>query len=168
MLSPLIYWNADGDVVGTLDILVARDQEGHVLGLVDFGHYERAGDRLRRFGEAGWIDEAGNTHYASGAGTWPEWLEGGAAAFRVELAPKPAPARAQIVALVHKISGHRRERVAVEEAISAVPVVDGGQDIRHLVGGPQRPLVLDEHGKTVGRSPGAAGTPGDLRVLTKF
>ena len=45
-------------------------------------------------------------------GTWPEWIGGRAHDFKVELQGK------QIKALVHKASGHRRERAPVEAEIS--------------------------------------------------
>ena len=164
MFGPILYFDAAGNVVGSLDALVDRSPEGDAIGLVDFEAAELAGDRLRRFGAVGWTDSAtGITTYAAGAATWPEWLAGGKLAeFRVELEPNPAPARARIRALVHRTSGYRRERAAIEAAIVAVePDASGTRDIRHLVGGPTRPLQLDADGRTVGpdHPQASKGTP---------
>lgn len=147
MLCPILYYNAAGWVIGTLDVLVATDGDGRVTGLVDFSVHEAEGGRLRDFAEM-YLEAGGVRTYAAGAGTWPEWLDGGQlAAFRVELDPRPAPARARISALVHSASGLRRERTAVEAAITAVePDAGGAKDLRRLVGGPDRPLHLDDRG----------------------
>ena len=92
---------------------------------------------------------------------WPEWLGGAAQDFRVELAGKAG--HKHIAALVHKKSGHRRERAAIEAAIAAAPVKDGARDIRHLVGGPTRPLTLDAKGRTAQRP--SMGTPAHLPLI---
>ena len=151
MLGPILYFDAAGNVIGSLDALVDRSPEGDAIGLVDFEAHELAGDRLRRFAVVGWTDSAtGTTTYATGAGTWPEWIEGAKLAeFRVELEPNPAPARARIRALVHRTSGYRRERAAIEAARAAAPIVYGARDLRAIVGGPTRPLALDADGRTI-------------------
>ena len=150
MLCMLIAYDAAGNVVATLDFMVARDVEGNVLGLIDFAAHEAAGGKLRDIWEMS---------DAVGSGTWPEWIGGRAHDFRVELSPEK-----QISALVHKASGHRRGRAAVEANIRDRIGIAGDEpaDIRDLVGGPNRPLILDDDGRTVGRSPGAAGTPAHL------
>ncbi|HLY14281.1 MAG TPA: hypothetical protein VKR24_08000, partial [Candidatus Limnocylindrales bacterium] len=137
----LIAYDADGNVVGTLDTMVHRNAAGEVDGLYDFEAHELAGGKHRDI----WFIDG-----AAGSGTWPEWLGGSAHYFRVELSGK------RITALVHRTSGHRRERHQIEYAIEATPVVGGQRDIRHLVGRPSRHLVLDENGRTV-RKPGGAG-----------
>ena len=129
MISSMLAYDADGNVISTLDHLVARDTDGNVIGLHDFAAHEAAGGKLRAF----WTVDG-----ATGSGTWPEWLGPKVHDYRVEIKDK------RIVALVHKTSGHRRERVPIEAAIEAVPVIDGARDIRSIVGGPQKPLCLDD------------------------
>ena len=101
---------------------------------------------------------------AVGSGTWPEWIGGRAHDFKVETDPSTK----RIKALVHKTSGHRRTRSSVEAAISKRIKDATGQpaDIRDLVGGPTRPLVLDDEGKTIGRSL-SSGTPKHLPVQAR-
>jgi hypothetical protein len=139
-MSELLAYDAAKNVIATLGHVVASDESGHALGLVDFDSHEQSGGRLRDIWEVSG---------AVGSGTWPEWLGGAAHSFRVEL-----DSSKRIVALVHKTSGQRRERAAIVSAIEAVPVIDGKRDIRHLVGGPTRPLTLDEHGRNATRSAG--------------
>lgn len=148
----LLAYDAAGAVVATLDHMVARDADGNVTGLIDFEAHEAAGGKLRD------IWQVGN---AVGSGTWPEWLSSGAHDFRVELAG-PSGAK-RIAALVHKTSGYRRERAAIEAAIAAVPLVNGARDIRAIVGGPQRPLALDAEGRTSTVKP--TGTPSHLPLI---
>jgi hypothetical protein len=151
MISALLAYDAAGNVIDTLDQMVALDRDGHATGLIDFDHNEVAGVKLRDI----WLHSA-----AAGSSTWPEWLSGQAYSFRVELGPDK-----RISALVHKTSGHRRERAAVHAAITAVqPDATGARDIRHLVGGPGRPLLLDEGGRTLGR-PKSSGTPAHLVLI---
>jgi hypothetical protein len=147
MLRQLIAWDAAGNVVATLDHVVAKDEEGKVVGLLDFEAHELAGGRLRE------IAEVSN---AVGSGTWPEWLGSRAHLFRVELDPSPVGQRAKITALVHKESGHRRVRADIEAAIAERINEERAKghakaDIRDIVGGPQRPLLLDEDGRTKAR-----------------
>jgi hypothetical protein len=137
MLRQLIAYDATGVVVATKDHMVARDEEGHVLGLIDFEAHELAGGKLRDI----WIAEG-----AVGSGTWPEWhSQQIVRTFTVEL-----DANKRIGALVHKDSGHRRERSDIEDAIDKRIKDAKGKpaDIRDLVGGPDRPLQLDENGRT--------------------
>lgn len=152
MISSLMAYDADGNVVATLDYLVARSDSGKVIGLVDFAAQEQDG-KLR---------EVWDVKGAVGSGTWPEWLGPQAPDFMVDAplfesqAPDGTPVqrRGPITALVHKRSGHRRERAAIEAAVAAVePNERGERDIRHLVGGPDRPLLLDEEGRTRKREP---------------
>lgn len=173
MITMLLAYDATGNVIATLDHVVARDADGNVTGLLDFEAHELAGGKLRDI----W-DIAG----AAGSGTWPEWIGANAHGFTVELGPDK-----RISALVHAKSGHRRERAAIEGAIrgrvaaakaarpdsaAAVRLTHdpkqsgpGSVDIRDLVGGPTRPLILDDQGRTVGRTPGPSGTPAGLPVI---
>lgn len=146
----LLAYDAAGEVTATLDYLVqyADDPDRTPLGLVDFAAHEEAGGELTDI----WI-----VSNAAGSKTWPEWLGSRAHDFRVELVGPPG--RKRIAALVHKASGHRRERAAIEAAIDArsaaaterdsrgKPMVD----IRDIVGGPDVPLSLDEQGRNAPR-----------------
>ncbi len=145
MLSMLIAYDAGGAVVATLDYMVARDDDGTVIGLIDFEAHEAAGGKLR---------DIWNVDRAVGSGTWPEWLGARAHDFAVEL----EDGRSRIAALVHRDTAHRRDRDAVEAAIAErIARSDGSPaDIRDLVGGPDRPLLLDDLGQTVSRPKRAA------------
>jgi hypothetical protein len=148
----LIAYDSDGNITATLDHMVARDEDGRVTGLIDFGAHEDAG---------GEMTDVWTVSGAKGSKVWPEWLGSRAHDFRVEL--EGDPGRKRIGALVHRESGHRHVRADIEAAIEAVPVVNGARDIRHLVGGPDRPLHLDEQGRTAER-PKGGGTPAHLPV----
>lgn len=157
MICCLLAYDADGNVFATLDHMVARNDKGDVVGLIDFAAHEAAGGEHTDI----WVHSA-----AAGSKVWPEWLGGRAHDFRVELAGPPGAKH--IAALVHKTSGYRRERAAIEAAIAAVePDAAGARDIRHLVGGPTKPLHLDEAGKTIGPDhPNAPiGTPAHLPLI---
>jgi hypothetical protein len=138
MLAMLVAWNSAGEIVATLDHMVAQDEDGNVRGLIDFDAHETAGGRLT---------DIWKISNAIGSGTWPEWLGSSAHGFKVELQGK------RIKALVHKDSGHRRERADVETAIQERITDARGKpaDIRDLVGGPDRPLLLDDNGRTKAR-----------------
>lgn len=150
-MGPLLAYDAAGNVVATLDYLTARDAAGTVVGLIDFEAHEAAGGKLR---------DIWQVNGAGGSGTWPEWLGGRAHDFGIEIGPD-----GRIGALVHRTSGYRRERAAVEAAIAAAPTLrNGARDLRGIVGGPQRPLVLDDKGQTVPRSASMA-TPAPLPII---
>lgn len=171
-LHSLVAYDANGEVVGTLDSVVAKDNDGNVVGLVDFAAHEEAGGRLRDI----WDREG-----AAGSATWPEWIGAQAYDFKVELDANPGNARAKIAALVHKKSGHRRDRASIEAAVQerindrkmdarkkgdamrhdlrqrgmAAEMLELVQDpeaeaadLRDLLGGPGKPLLLDEDGRT--------------------
>lgn len=142
MLSMLLAYDASGKVIATLDYLVSYAADGVPLGFIDFEAHETAG---------GEMTDIWTVSNAAGSKVWPEWLGGRAHEFRVELAGPPGAKH--ITALVHKMSSHRRERVAIEAAIQARIDAANGQpaDIRDLVGGPDRPLTLDDAGRTKSR-----------------
>jgi hypothetical protein len=155
-MSELLAYDAAGNVIATLGHVVARDDAGEVIGLIDFDAHEAADGKLRDI----W-DVSG----AKGSATWPEWLGGAAYAFTVELDKQN-----RITALVHKTSSYRRERAAILATIEATPSLrtpagtdTGTRDIRHLVGGPMRPLALDSDGRTLDRAP--LGTPAHLPII---
>ncbi len=144
MLTMLVAYDAAGAIVATLDHLVARNAAGEVVGLIDFEAHESAGGKLRDVWDVG---------AAAGSGTWPEWLGARAHDFKVELGA------GKVVALVHRTSGHRRARAAIEAAIKGRIKAAQGEpaDIRDIVGGPDRPLHLDDDGRTLPR-PALAAT----------
>lgn len=132
----LIAYDASGKILATLESLVVRDKEGHVVGLADFAATEAAGP-LR---QTVWEVEG-----AVGSGTWPEWVS--ASGYRVE-----RDSEGRISALVHT-SGARRERASVEAAIAArIAAADGAPaNIRDLVGGPGRLLRTPADAETKGQ-----------------
>lgn len=143
MLTMLIAYNADGEVIATLDYMAARDENGEVIGLIDFSAHEEAGGKLT---------DVWNVDGAVGSGTWPEWIGSKAHDFKVEVDPRTK----RITALKHKQSGYRRNRAEIEDAIARriADTPDGKPaDIRNIVGGPERPLLLDENGRSQSRRP---------------
>lgn len=171
-MSMLIAYDAAGNVVATLDSVVALDEAGNVISHVDFAAHEAAGGEHTDI----WVQSN-----ATGSKVWPEWLGGAAQDFRVELEGEPGHKR--IAALVRKptlagdrdaggklrpatAGGHRRERAAIEAAIADRIAKGQGQpaDIRDIVGGPDRPLHLDDKGQTAAR-PANAGTPKHLPLI---
>lgn len=127
----LLAYDADGDVVATLDYVVRYAEDGKPLGLVDFLAHEEAGNEHTAI----WRVEG-----AAGSKAWPEYLGSRAHEYRVERAGQPGKKRAE--ALVHKVTGERRERAAIEARIADRIAKANGQpaDIRDIVGGPDRPL----------------------------
>lgn len=138
MLSMLIAYDDAGNVIATLDYMVSRDETGEPVGLIDFAAHEESGAEMTDV----WMVKG-----AAGSKVWPEWLGGQAFAFRVEKSGPPG-ARS-VTALVHRQSGYRRERAAVEAAVAErIAEANGAPaDIRDLVGGPDRPLLLDDEGR---------------------
>lgn len=138
MIGMLVAYDADGNIVATLDYVVQYDNDidRTPLGVVDVGVVEESGGEMTSV----WVVDG-----AAGSKVWPEWIGARAHDFRVELVGPPGQKR--IGALVHKTSGYRRERAAIEAAIEAVPVVNGKKDIRAIVGGPERPLILNDEGR---------------------
>ena len=122
-----------------------RTRTASVVGLIDFAAHE-AGRRAT-------ARHLGTLRCGRLARHGPNGSAARAHDFRVELDPNPGKARARIKALVHKQSGHRRERADIEAAISgrieqAKREGKKAADIRDIVGGPDRPLLIDEKGKT--------------------
>lgn len=112
----LIAYDPAGNVVATLDQMVIKDPAtGAVRGLVDFAAHEEAGGEHTLIWEAIGKENDVAVPVAKGSKVWPEWIGSAALDFRVEL-EGPAGAK-RIAALVHKRSGHRRVRAAIEDAI---------------------------------------------------
>jgi hypothetical protein len=147
LIGMLLAYTAAFEVVATLDWMVRYDPDGVPLGLIDFGAHEAAGGELTDIWRVTADDDP-----VVGSKVWPEWIGGRAHDFRVELEGPPGHKR--IAALVHKTSGHRRERAAIEAAIEnrIAEAAGAPADIRHLVGGPDRPLTLDDKGRTTARA----------------
>ena len=141
----LLAYDGTGRVLETLDLMVARDESGAVVGLIDFAAHEAAG---------GEHTDIWQVPGASGSKVWREFLGTRAHGFRVERDGPPSGKR--IVALVHLASGHRRERAAInaaiEERLARTPT-GTDVDLRDLIGGPDRPLFLDDDGRTIPHHP---------------
>lgn len=142
----LIAWDADGNIIATLDTLVYRDPaSGEAVGVVDMQTHEATGGRLRDIAEV---------EGAVQAGTWIEELGGQAHDFRVELDPewtREDPAHPFLVqALVHKSSRVKRKRADAEKRILAAlkEAQQRGEplDLEPLIGVAQtRPDAPDRH-----------------------
>jgi hypothetical protein len=138
MTGCLLAYDAAGNVIATLDWVVQRDANGTPIGVVDFAAHESAD---------GEHTDIWTVQGAVGSKHWPEWLGIGATRFRVELDGPSGHKR--LAALVERNTGHRRERGAIEQAIANAPLTATGErDLRAIVGGPWRALLLDEEGRT--------------------
>ncbi len=126
----LVGYDADGNILATLDYLIQYDETGKPLGLVDFAAQEEAGGALTDI----WTVDG-----AAGSTSWPEYLGSAAHQYRVDL---HGPQGKRPGALVHKETGERRERSAIHARIAERIANAHGQpaDIRDIVGGPDRPL----------------------------
>lgn len=151
----LVAYDAQGRIGATLDYMVQYADDGTPLGLVDFGAHEDAGGEHTDI----WQVEG-----AAGSKVWPEWIGSRAHDFDVELVGPPG--RKRIAALVHRLSGHRREHGVLDAEISRRVAAAGNfpADIRDLVGGPDRPLLVDDQGRTAIRPVPAASRLPLLRI----
>lgn len=149
---PLVAYDKSGNILATLDHLVVTDEDGNAA-LVDLQAHEAEGRKLRECWEVS--GAAGSCH-------WPEHLGESAHHFRVELDRRfTNPARR----LVHRRSGHTRDRVAVdrevERRVARAPKDEQGRrvvDVREVTGSPSRPLRLDSEGRTVDEIPQERGS----------
>lgn len=152
MLSMLIAYDANGDIIATEDVTMWVDHEGR-RHIIDAAAHEAAGGKLRQL----W-----HVTGAVGSSTWPEWLGEQVHEFRVEV---DARHKLRARRLVHKVSGHVRHRDVIEAAIAEriEQAQDGPADLRDIVGGPGRPIHLDRDGVTVGRPQRHGEGPAFLR-----
>jgi hypothetical protein len=158
MLGMLLAYDDEGRVIATLDFLVFMNEQGDPVGLVDFEAAEAAGMELT---------DIWNVQGAHGSGSWPEWLGSKAQEFKVIRDRGRMP---QIAGLEHVGSregvdsagrripatparGYVRRREDVERKIAKKIQEAKGQpaDIRDVVGGPERPLLLDDEGNATVR-----------------
>jgi hypothetical protein len=158
VIGMLVAYDASGVIVATLSHMVQTDEEGEVVGMVDFFAAEAGGTRLI---------EVWRISNAVGSGTWPEWLGSQAHMFKVIRDPShPHPIRelehvgrretiderGQRISAI-PASGHRRIRSDVESAVDArlkQALRDGAAkvDIRDIAGLPDQPLQLRDDGTT--------------------
>lgn len=156
---PLIAYDRSGNITTVLEFLVLPDGEGG-YGLVDLEETERSGLRLRGLWEVSG---------ASGSAHWPEHLGERFHEFRVERDRRFAlPARR----LVHRRSGHVRDRAAIEAAVQEAkgrPLRERAAALRAAIGHEFAPLELDDTGRTrakVERDAEPRGGP-PLRVVRR-
>lgn len=130
MLSMIMAYDADGNVIATLDYLVQYDKDGNVIGLVDFEKQESSDNGLLGV----W-----NVEGAKGSGTWPEWLGPAAHNFTVERRD------GKIARLIPK-DGRRKVRVRsdIEARVQArINEAEGTPAyVSDIVGSPENPLKL--------------------------
>jgi hypothetical protein len=147
----MVAYDANGNIVATQSYQLLYDIKGHPVGLVDYQRAEESGIEATEYFHVRVFDQNNNEipGVVKGAKFWPEYLGARAFDFKVELDGPPGQKR--IAALVHKTSGHRRERCQIDAAIAAriVDAKGGAADIRDLVGGPDRPIKLDHEGRAV-------------------
>lgn len=151
MICSMVGWDADGIVRLTVELFLRYDPATDRPIVVDFEETERAGTDLR---ELYCIRDRDGNDRLAGYGSWPEWLPPDKVhgRFRVDLRPGPRGGSPKVRALVHRQSGVRREREVIEAAIAErvrrAKERDELADLRDLVGGPDRPLPLDDEGRT--------------------
>jgi hypothetical protein len=193
MASVLIVYNKDGDIISWAEscgVMV----DGVVVGYADAEAHEIAGGRLRDIYDVCDVgtpvppdvfEEVTGRPYqdgdkqphlpqdhpyrlahdrVAGASTWPEYLGASFGDFKVELRPGPRGGSPSVRALVHRKSGHRRDRAEIvrkrEEAIAerlAVGRAAAKQlglsgvdvDIRDITGSVEKPLRLDKDGRNL-------------------
>lgn len=156
---PLVAYDRSGNITTVLEFLVLPDGEGG-YGLVDLEEAERSGLKLRELWEVSG---------ASGSAHWPEHLGERFHEFRVERDRRfSLPARR----LVHRRSGHVRDRAAIEAAVQEAkgrPREERAAALRAAIGHEFAPLDLDRDGRTAERQrdaePPRGGPP--LRVVRR-
>jgi len=121
-VTSLLAWNQYGEIVATLDGV----NDG--ARAIDLAEQEAAGVKLKTF----W-----NVSGAVASGTWPEHLGAAAHDYRVEVS---LGAPAQIVALVHRTTGERRDRAVIEQVVAERRAGLAPADLSDVVGGPGSPI----------------------------
>lgn len=131
MIGMALGYDEDGHVIAGLHVLV-RYVDGEPQ-LVDFEELEAQGILASVWNPSG----------VSGTGSWPEWL-------RAEDAIQHDVALDEQgrITSVQRRGGIVRSRADITAEIeSRLREGEGVADIRDLVGGPDRPLVLDPQGR---------------------
>jgi hypothetical protein len=172
MLQSIIFWDASGQVVGWIDSMNAYDDDHNVIGKVDFEAHELAGGRLRDIkhvedavGGGTWLEWLGGSAYDFTVELDPNPFPARAritalvhkksghrrvradieAAITERINEKKAAAKkaGDEIRRDLKRRGLDDEMVALVEDPASEPA-----DLRDLLGGPNRPLLLDEEGRT--------------------
>jgi len=121
-MGMLLGYDEDGNIVAALDMVVKLDENRKPIGYVDFAEHEAAGRentelwrvRQKFTPRPGGLAPAYDRP-ARGSKYWPEDLTAAEVEeYKVELAGEPGNKR--ISALVHKVTGARRERPGSEDA----------------------------------------------------
>lgn len=139
---PLIAYDRSGNVIAVIEDLVLPDEDG-VMRSVDVEATEADDVKLRDLWEVSG---------ASGSTTWPEHLGPRFLEFRVHI-DKRFNLRGR--RLIHRGSGHARDRDAIEEAVvrrvEETEVTRGRRvvDVRPVLGDSAHPLALDDDGRDV-------------------
>lgn len=195
MLGMLVAYDADGNIIHAREYQWIYDPD--TLAPIELANYiaheEGGGENTHWWNKLVYdlkgVDKKGNAIWelradqpVKGSKVWPEWIGAHALHFKVRLEGPPGNKR--ITALIHKESGHVRERAAVEQAIadridghvkeakkhgdemranfrkrnmpeSMVSMIQDPApepvDVTDLLGSPDRPLQLDDDGKTKAR-----------------
>lgn len=171
MLRSLIAYDSNGNIVATLEHVVAKDEDGKVIGLIDFAAHEDAGGRLRDIwendqavGSATWPEWLGGRAYDFKVELDPN---PGAARARIKalvhkksghrrsradieaaVAERTNEAKAQAKQRGEAQRNFLRSRGAKEETVVEFTDPPVKVDLRDLLGGPNKPLLLDDDGKT--------------------
>ena len=113
----LVLYHADGTIWGAFPPMVRYSSEGLPIETIDWEAREAAGLPVTDLLTVTTPGDDANPPI-KGAKHWPESQVPDLHAHRVELAGKAG--HKHIAALVHKTSGHLRDRAAIEAAMEAV------------------------------------------------
>lgn len=171
MLRSLIAYDSNGNVIATLDHVVARDEDGKVIGLLDFAAHEDAGGRLRDIwendqavGSATWPEWLGGRAHDFKVELDPN---PGQARARIKalihktsghrrvradidaaVAERTNEAKAQAKERGEQQRNFLRSKGVKEETVAEFTDPPVTVDLRDVLGGPNKPLLLDDDGKT--------------------
>ncbi|MEA2677397.1 MAG: hypothetical protein QOJ81_1538 [Chloroflexota bacterium] len=175
MLSMLVHWDATGAIVHTNDYMIAFDENSAVIGLIDFAAHEAAGGRMRDIvydpgavGAGTWPEWLGGRAHEFKVELDPN---PGQARARIKALVHRTSGHRRVrasvdAAIAERINEKRLEATrlgedrrkelrrlkvsqsVIEEAVDPEPEP---ADLRDIVGGPGKPLLLDADGKTMAR-----------------